>query len=88
MYVSCVSCKGKVKAISEVLEECKTIHCGRKTSVKFVVEGSENKSWRLTAFKEKVDAIVSDQQSNSIEDSMSIDLLYKYQLHISTTNSN
>ena len=76
-YISCVSCKGKVKALSEIVGEClkccakvKMSRCGRNTSVKFVVEGSEDKSWRLTAFKEQVDAIVSDQQGNSIEDKM------------------
>lgn len=76
-YISCISCKGKVNPVSEVVGEClkcyakvKMSRCGHNTSVKFVVEGSQNKSWRLTAFKEQLDAIIADEQGNSIEDKM------------------
>ena len=44
-YTSCISCKGKVRAVSDLMGEClkcdaklKLACCGSNTSIKFVVE--------------------------------------------------
>lgn len=76
-YPTCVSCKGKVKSVTDVIGECmrcnakvKISRCNHSNSVKFVVESSEGKIWRLTAFNEQMQAIIDGEYGGSIEEKM------------------
>ena len=56
-YSSCVSCRGKVRAISSVVGNCmkcnakvKLTRCRKSKSVRFVVNQAGGKTWQLAAF--------------------------------------
>jgi len=51
-YPNCVSCKGKINAVSDVMGECtkckakvKLLGCGTSIRAKFMVEGVDKKSY-------------------------------------------
>ena len=76
-YPNCVSCKGKINAVSDVMGECmkcrakvKLSRCGKSIRAKFMVEGVEKKSWCLTAFNDEVEAMVSGESGESTEEKM------------------
>ena len=90
MYTSCISCNGKVKNLNDVLGECmkcnakvKLVCCSENASVKFVVKGPE-KTWRLTAFGEQINAIIGDEQGDSVAEKMLLAPRMKY--YFSNTN--
>ena len=56
----CLKCQGKMKMS----------RCGKRICVKFVVEGVNGRKWYLTAFNEKVQAIVYGESGSSIEEKM------------------
>ena len=76
-YTSCISCKGKVQGISEVVGECgrcgakvRMEKCSKSVSVRFVVEGLQGNKWHLTAFGQEVQAITSGQCRETIIEKM------------------
>ena len=71
-YPNCVSCKGKINGVSDVMGECtkcrakvKLSRCGKSIRAKFMVEGVDKKSWCLTAFNDEVMEIVSGASGES-----------------------
>lgn len=76
-YSSCISCKGKVNNLNDVIGECskcsckmKMSRCEQNLSVRFMVEGDGKQTWRLTAFKHEVEAIVAGETGASIAEKM------------------
>ena len=73
-YLSCISCKSKVKELNNTIGECackiKISRCKKSVNVRFIVEGKEGKTWHLTAFNEQVQGIVTDENGVSLEEQM------------------
>ncbi len=77
-YTSCMSCKAKVKAISEVVGECnkckmmvKLSRC-KMSSTSFLLRPEDGEPRKVTLFHKELEAITSDANGSCLEETLLI----------------